>query len=52
MLLADADPDPRQPSLLPEPPPWDLVERPAAPVTPRSERAARIRQEPLFRHHE
>jgi hypothetical protein len=51
MLLADADPDPRQPSLLPEPPPWDLVEHPATPLTPRSDRAARIRQEPLFPHH-
>jgi hypothetical protein len=51
MLLAEADPDPRQPSLLPEPPPWDLVERPAAPVARRSDRAARIGQEPLFPHH-
>jgi hypothetical protein len=51
MLLADADPDPRQPSLLPDPPPWDLVDRPASPVAPRSDRAARIRQEPLFPHH-
>ena len=51
MLLADADPDPRQPSLLPEPAPWDLVEHPATPLTPRSDRAARIRQEPLFPHH-
>jgi hypothetical protein len=51
MLLADADPDPRQPSLLPEPPPWDLVERPAGPVAPLSDQAARIRQEPLFPHH-
>ena len=51
MLLADADPDPRQPSLLAEPPPWDLEERPAAPAAPRSDRATRIRQEPLFPHH-
>ena len=51
MLLADADPDPRQPSLLPEPPPWDLVERPTVAAAPRSDRAARIRQEPLFPHH-
>ena len=26
LLLADADPEPLQPSLLPEPPPWELVE--------------------------
>jgi hypothetical protein len=48
MLLEDADPDPRQPSLLPEPPPWDLVERPTAPAAPRPDRAARIGQEALF----
>jgi hypothetical protein len=51
MLLADADPDPRQPSLLPEPPPWDLVEPLSAPVPPHSDRSPRIRQEPLFPHH-
>ena len=48
MLLDDADPDPRQPSLLPEPPPWDLVERPTAPAVPRPDRAARVGQEALF----
>jgi len=26
LLLADADPEPLQPSLLPEPPPWEVVE--------------------------
>ena len=26
LLLADADPEPLQPSLLPEPPPWEAVE--------------------------
>jgi len=26
LLLADADPEPLQPSLLPEPPPWESVE--------------------------
>jgi hypothetical protein len=51
MLLADADPDPRQPSLLPVPPPWDLAERPGAPVAPDADRRPRIRQEPLFPHH-
>jgi hypothetical protein len=51
MLLDDADPDPRQPSLLPEPPPWDLVERPNAPEAPRPDRAPRIGQEALFPNH-
>ncbi|HWD72898.1 MAG TPA: hypothetical protein VG779_10250 [Actinomycetota bacterium] len=26
LLLVDADPEPLQPSLLPEPPPWEVVE--------------------------
>ena len=26
LLLADADPEPLQPSLLPDPPPWELAE--------------------------
>ena len=26
LLLADADPEPLQPSLLPEPPPWEVAE--------------------------
>ena len=38
----------RRQGLLPEPPPWDLVERPTAPAAPRPDRAARIGQEPLF----
>ena len=28
LLLTDADPEPLQPSLLPDPPPWELVEGP------------------------
>jgi hypothetical protein len=51
LLLADVDPDPLQPSLLPDPPPWDLVERRTAPAAPRSDGATRIRQEPLFPQH-
>jgi hypothetical protein len=29
LLLTDADPEPLQPSLLPDPPPWELVEGPS-----------------------
>ncbi|HYR61090.1 MAG TPA: hypothetical protein VET24_00405 [Actinomycetota bacterium] len=49
MLLAEADPEPRQPSLLPEPPLWetpDPVHR--VPVQDPPARAAAVRQLHLF----
>lgn len=41
LLLAEVDPEPRQPSLLPEPPPWETVDtvpriRPAPSPRPRT----------------
>jgi hypothetical protein len=51
LLLADADPEPLQPSLLPEPQPWELVERPSARAVRRPDVPARLRQLPLFPRH-
>jgi hypothetical protein len=64
LLLADADPEPLQPSLLPEPPPWEVGERPstrrlegrlgrtaAARGASRPGTPARMRQLGLFSRH-
>lgn len=48
MLLADADPEPLQPSLLPDPPLWDLVEGPATPAPMLAAVPASLRQLQLF----
>lgn len=60
LLLADADPEPLQPSLLPEPAPWEIGERPstrrlgrtaAARGASRPGTPARMRQLGLFSRH-
>ena len=43
MLLWDADPEPRQPSLLPDPAPWELAP-PRVPVPPARPRAGEQRR--------
>jgi hypothetical protein len=48
MLLTDADPEPLQASLLPEPPLWDLVDRPATPAPMVAGVPAPLRQLRLF----
>ena len=48
LLLADADPEPMQPSLLPEPPPWELVEPSSPRAAHRPDMPARLPQLPLF----
>jgi hypothetical protein len=48
LLLADADPEPMQPSLLPEPPPWELVEPSSPRAAHHPDMPARLPQLPLF----